>query len=248
MILLAAALAVVAGLFLVATLYAQEAAAADPAATRYMLKCAGCHTVGGGKLTGPDLMDSTRWPEKDLTPKIKLMEKHVGPLSPEEVASFAKFLKDPKVQERIKAEEARQAKADEAKYDKGDARKGSDLFFGRTAFRKGGPSCVACHGAGTWGGSLGPDLSRTFTKMGEAALISACEKTQFRLMDAAYRKHPVSRQEAIHLTKFLEEASRARSAGDKGPWTVMAWAWVLTLLSLGAIAVYYRRKPGGRRG
>jgi mono/diheme cytochrome c family protein len=243
------AAAVAAGLFLVASVYGGELVPpADPAASNYMLKCAGCHTVGGGKLTGPDLKDSALWSEKDLLPKIKLMEKHVGPLSLEETHSFAQFLKDPQVRERIQAEQARIAKADEAKYEKGDARKGADLFYGRAVLRMGGLSCVACHGAGTWGGGLGLDLHQVFPRMGETALISAIEKGQFKVMDAAYRKRPISRQEAIHLTKFLEEASKAKRAQDQGPLMVMAWAWGLCLLSLAGVAFYYRRKPGGRKG
>jgi cytochrome c2 len=243
-----AALALALGLFLVASVFAGELAPpADPTASSFMLKCAGCHTVGGGKLTGPDLKDSALWSEKDLLPKIKLMEKHVGPLSLEEIHSFAQFLKDPQVKERIQAEQVRIAKADEAKYDKGDAKKGSAFFYGRVALRKGGLSCVACHNAGSWGGGLGLDLHQVFTRMGETALISAIEKGQFKVMDAAYRKHPISRQEAIHLAKFLEEASKTKKGQDQGPMAVMGGAWGLCLLGLGGVAIYYRRKPGGRR-
>ena len=51
----------------------------DVAAQSYAQKCAGCHTVGGGKLTGPDLLPTRAWPKPELAAKIKLMEARVGP-------------------------------------------------------------------------------------------------------------------------------------------------------------------------
>ena len=219
----------------------------DPAAADFMMKCAGCHTIGRGKLTGPDLKDAAAWKPADLMPKIKTMEKKVGPLTEEEVTALAKFLKDPKVDERIIAQEARLAAEEEAKYEKGNANKGADLFYGRVTLTHGGLACASCHRLGEWGGAFGPNLSGTFAKMGMTPLISACEKTQFREMDAAYRGHPITHQEAIHLAKFLE-TGKPSPAEDPAPNQVAGAALVAGLLGLGGISAYYRKKkPAGRR-
>jgi cytochrome c2 len=213
----------------------------DPAATDFTMKCAGCHTIGGGKLTGPDLKDAAAWKLSDLTPKIKTMEKRTGPLSPEELQALGQFIKDPKVHERLSAEQERIAKAEEAKYEKGDAKKGEDLFFGRVSLSKGGLACAACHRVGPRGATLGPDLVPVFGKMGMTPLISACEKTPFRVMDAAYRDHAVTHQEAIHLAKFFESVS-GQGVPEEDPMGLLGGAAGLGLLGLGGISVYYRKK------
>jgi mono/diheme cytochrome c family protein len=58
-----------------------ETQAIDEAAQNYAMKCAGCHTIGGGKLTGPDLLPTRVWPKSELFTKIKLMEQRVGPMT-----------------------------------------------------------------------------------------------------------------------------------------------------------------------
>lgn len=60
----------------------------DVAAQSYAQKCAGCDTVGEGKLTGPDLLPTRAWPKPELAAKIKLMEPRVGPLSENELAQL----------------------------------------------------------------------------------------------------------------------------------------------------------------
>jgi mono/diheme cytochrome c family protein len=214
----------------------------DPAATDFTMKCAGCHTIGGGKLTGPDLKDASAWKLPDLATKIKTMEKKVGPLTPEEIQALGQFLKDPKVHDRLAAEQERIALAEEAKYEKGDPKKGTDLFFGRVSLEHGGLACAACHRVGARGAGMGPDLAPVFDKMGTTPLISACEKTPFRLMDAAYREHPVTHQEAIHLAKYLESVKGAETP-EQDPVALLGGAAGLGLFGLGGISVYYRKKP-----
>ncbi len=217
--------------------------AGDPAAKGFMTKCAGCHTVGKGKLTGPDLKDVAGWAPADLLPKIKLMEKKTGPLQDEEISALAKFLKDPKITDRITAQEAQMALEAEAKYEKGNEKKGADLFYGQTSLVNGGLACASCHRLQDRGGNFGPNLSSVFEKMGATALTSACEKAQFREMDAVYREHPIGHQEAIHLAKFLEvKAVKGTIQEDPTPSSVMTGALVTGLFGLGGISVFYRKK------
>jgi hypothetical protein len=218
----------------------------DPAATDFMMKCAGCHTIGGGKLTGPDLRDVAAWKPTDLLPKIKTMETKTGPLSPAEIEALARFLKDPKVGERLEARKAQMLLEEEAKYEKGDEKKGGDLFYGRILLAGGGLPCASCHRTGLRGGSFGPDLSPVFAKMGMIPLISACEKASFREMDAIYRDHPITHQEAIHLAKYLESAA-GKPTPEEDSTTLFTGAAGLSLFSLGGMAAYYRKKKPGRR-
>jgi cytochrome c2 len=225
---------------------AAPAPAADDAAARMFLqKCAGCHTVGRGKLSGPDLNDAATRPVPDLSRSIKSMEPKVGPLADADVALLADFLKDPKVKDRIKTEEGRAAQAAAAAFDPPSADAGAALFSGREPFANGGAACVACHTVNGSGGTLGPDLTAVHAKLGEAPLVSACEKANFKIMSAAYRDHAVTKQEALHLTKFFATAAEARAAADP---PVAVYGAVAALVGLGALALVYRkRSPSGRK-
>jgi hypothetical protein len=59
---------------------------------------------------------------------------------------------------------------------------------------------------------LATGLDGSFVKMGEQALISAIESPGFPLMRAIYTQRPISKQEAAHVTKYLESIS-----GEKRP-------------------------------
>src|SRR3990167_4429434 len=80
---------------------AEEAEAPDKIAEYFFFRCAGCHTVGGGNLTGPDLINAIKWGEADLGVAIKKMEKNTGPLSESDIKQIIEFLKDLSVSERL---------------------------------------------------------------------------------------------------------------------------------------------------
>ena len=219
-------------------------AAHDDAARMFLQKCAGCHTVGRGKLSGPDLNDSATWPVPDLSRAIKSMEPKVGPLPDDAVATLADLLKDPKVKERIKAEEGRVAAAPAAAFDPPSAELGAALFSGREPLANGGSACVACHVVNGRGGTLGPDLTAVFAKLGEAPLVSACEKANFKIMSSTYRDHPVTRQEALHLTEFFAVAAASPPAADP---PVAGYGAAAALVGLGILALVYRKRAFGVR-
>ena len=175
----------------------------DPAAKLFLQKCAGCHTVGKGKLTGPDLNESSTWQAPDLDKAIKVMEAKVGPLKSEDIVSLRDLLKSADVRDRLAAEQERVAKATAAAFDPPSPTIGAALFTGRTALAGGGVACISCHSAGGAGGNLAVPLDGVHAKLGETPLQSAIEKTSFKVMTAAYRNHPVTKQEAIHLTAYL---------------------------------------------
>lgn len=186
--------------------------AEDKAAKKFLTACAGCHTIGGGNLNGPDLIDSVKWPVPELTTAVKRMEKNAGPLSDEDVSMLVNFLKDPSANQRVKIEEAKMAQAFAAKMEPASAETGRALFEGRMPLKNGGLACSACHQMGAGGEILGPDLSRIHSKMGEVALASAIEKSGFKIMNAAYRRHPVTQQESMHLARYLSQESPAHTS------------------------------------
>lgn len=190
----------------------EAAGGEDKAAQVYVKKCAGCHTIGKGRLTGPDLNESIGWAEADLSRAIKAMEKNVGPMSDEEVKLLVDFLKDPGVKTRLKAEEERLTKMLAASFAPASAAIGEALYTGRIPLQNGGLACAACHSVTGATGMLGPDLGGVYQKLGEAPLQSAIEKANFKVMNAAYVNNPVTKQEAIHLTAYFKSIQQRQAS------------------------------------
>lgn len=207
-------------------------------------KCSGCHTVGKGKLVGPDLNDVNNWPVDDLKAAVVRMQNMAGPLTDSEVKSLVTFLKNKDASELIKkSEEHKMAEAATAA--PASEIVGKELFIGSKSFTNGGPSCISCHRAEGTGGTMGPDLTDAFTKFGENALVSACEQTNFKVMKAAYKDHPVTRQEALHLTRYFGSIKGAKKDTVDPPINVIGYGGAAVFL-LGLTFMYKRRKGSAR--
>jgi mono/diheme cytochrome c family protein len=175
----------------------------DAAAGKFMMTCAGCHSLAGAKLNGPDLSHVVAWPEAQLKTAIKRMTPRVGPLGDADVDTLADLLRAPDVRARLKAEEARIQAMFMAKLEPANAAIGKMLFFGKTELQNGGLACAACHAAAGEGGNLGPDLASAFSRIGETPLVSGIEKAGYKVMEPHYRWRPITKQEAVHITKYL---------------------------------------------
>jgi cytochrome c2 len=184
----------------------------DKAAVQFVLRCMGCHTVGGGDLNGPDLLDAATWPYEDLEGKVDDMQEKAGPLTETEISMLAHLIKHPAVQERIAHEKKKMMKSAMAKLETPSPEVGEKLFFGKISFVNGGMACVACHRMGLKGGTLGPDLTKIFTKLGQVGVLSAAENANFKVMKSAYTQNKVLKQEALHLAAFFEEAEKKEPA------------------------------------
>lgn len=92
----------------------------------------------------------------------------------------------------------------------GSGARGESLFTGTIRFRNGGPACVSCHSiAGIpfpGGGTLGPDLTHAYRKLGPLGTRSAIETLYFHVMTPIYSAHPLTPEEQADLMAFLEQA------------------------------------------
>lgn len=130
----------------------------------------------------------------------------VGGLRPEDIASVIAFVRSFPVQE---SEEKAQ----------GSALRGKQLFTGRISFKNGGPPCSACHDVTGLpfpsGGTLGPDLSQTYSKLGPEGLDTALHTLFFPAMAPLYDPHPLTVSEQADLGAFLKEADSRPAASDR---------------------------------
>ena len=117
----------------------------------------------------------------------------------------------------------------------GDAAAGKALFTGTVGLRNGGAPCMACHSVAAigalGGGTMGPDLSRAYTKLG-AALIAW--PTTMPVMRPIYAGAPLTDQEQADLLAFLKgEALAQRTFSARGLACRMGEWWGVPLAARG---------------
>lgn len=157
-------------------------------------KCSGCHTIGGGDLAGPDLSPMSQRSAADVTVLVKEMEKYSGALGDDEVQSLVRFLGDPKANDKIRLQKEQSEKEISSQLETPSAEAGQALFRGQQSFTNGGLACASCHRFGSIGGTMGSALTNTYKKMDFTSLVKAMQKANFRMMRAAYRDNPLTKQ------------------------------------------------------
>jgi mono/diheme cytochrome c family protein len=229
---------------------AKAAPKVDPYAAEFIRLCAGCHTIGGGVLTGPDLATSATWPDPDRQVAVKRMEKNVGPLTPAEVQGLSALIGSPDVHAKLQA--AKQARVEEmaATLEPGDPNIGRALFFGERRLTNGGVGCFSCHAAAGRGGNMARDLTTAYTRLGEPSVLSSAQQPAFPMMKAAYVAKPVTPQEAVHLVAFFKSAAAGVAVAPPptdGLVAVHAGAGVIFLAAAGVIVFAARARRAGVR-
>jgi hypothetical protein len=109
-------------------------------------------------------------------------------------------------------------------------RAGQSLFQGTTRFANGGPACAACHSVASLpfpsGGTMGPDLTREYSKVGLAGLQGSLQTLFFPTMTPLFANRPLTTEEQGRLLAFLRDADN-RSAAGANPVTGFIIAAVL---------------------
>jgi mono/diheme cytochrome c family protein len=92
----------------------------------------------------------------------------------------------------------------------GSPQRGEQLFTGRIHFRNGGPACISCHTISglsfLGGGTLGPDLTHAYAKLGPRGTEAAMQTLYFGVMTPIYSEHPVVPQEQADLIALLKQS------------------------------------------
>lgn len=205
---------------------AAPAARAQEAEVLFKKICSACHTIGGGRLVGPDLLGVGD--RKDREWLIRFMVDPTGVLDSDD--PYAKKILDESFGVRmapipeLDAEmaglmldflagasgdaSAAPPPEDNEPYTSKEIRTGRDYFLGTLRLENGGPSCNSCHataGAGTWGGRLGPDLTQAFTRYGgRRGLRAWLTAPQSAVMSPVFTAAPLTDDEIDDLIGFFE--------------------------------------------
>jgi len=226
-------------------------------------QCAGCHSIGGGRLVGPDLKGVTAQRDRDwlarfiaepdkvlaegdpiaaalLQESNNLQMPNLG-LSQDQVAAVIAYLGAPGGATAPAAAPGLAA---------GDPDRGEALFMGNLDLQRDGPPCMGCHNidsAGALGGgTMGPDLTQAFAKYGDAGLASALANIPFPTMKPIYTDHPLTPEEQADLRAYIQAAADQPQADKELLIVAMSLAGFVAVM-VGIGIVWRRRLRGVRR-
>lgn len=191
--------------------------------------CMSCHTIGGGRLTGPDLKDVTQ--RKDRTWLAKFM------IDPKAVIDsgdpYARQLKEEsrgaimptlpgmtpqrtqalldliEAESKLEKSQFQGIRLSERPLTSEDVVTGQKLFVGTTKLKNGGPACNACHNvqglSGFGGGGLAPDLTTVMERYGgRKTLATWLTAPATPTMQSVFKAHPLDPEEVLPLVAYFQ--------------------------------------------
>ena len=223
---------------------AATVAASAPATSRgqdtpdyFRQNCASCHTIGGIRLTGPDLKDvgKRRDPAwlinfmmnpravidggdayaQDLWRKSKEVYMPTAPGMTRERAE--KLLALIEAESKLEESNFKGVQISTAPFTDADRKFGRNIFLGYQSLKEGGPSCISCHSthgiAALGGGRLGPDLTNVFGRLqGRATLSAWLIAPATETMQPIFKSRPMSSAEIHALAAYFESTAAERPA------------------------------------
>lgn len=234
------------------------------AAGFFRQNCTTCHTIGGGRLTGPDLKNVTQrkdraWLVQFLQdPKavidsgdpyaLKLQEEARGVVM-STIAGMSKEQADAllnmiEAESKLPKSQFAGSPISDRPFTPKDFAEGKALFWGTQRFRSGSPACVSCHTVngigGLGGGQLGPDLTLVYERLhGRKGVGAWLLNPASPTMQPIFKKQPLQPDEILPLLAVFEEAAKNggpdRSAGPLNFLLLGMGGAGLGLVSLGAI-------------
>jgi mono/diheme cytochrome c family protein len=217
-------------------------AIAQTPADFFRQNCFSCHTVGGGRLAGPDLKDVASRREREwlvefiLNPQAmissgdpyaqQLLDEARGvvmPTVPGISRGRAEAVLD-MIAEESALEESQFAgsQISDRPFTAADVVIGRELFLGSRSFEGGGPACAACHTVndlgGLSGGRLGPDLTKVYERIGSRPALAAwLQGPATTTMRPVFSGRPLASEEILPLVAFFEKSAQEPDDDDIVP-------------------------------
>ncbi len=203
--------------------YGQESAA------YFKQNCASCHTIGGGRLTGPDLKNVSSRKDRAwlsrfiIDPRAMLdavdpyavqLQKDargaVMPALPGMTKARAESLLDlVDAESKLEKSQFIGVQVSDRPFTQRDIDLGLEIFLGTTALKNGGPSCLSCHGAqgigGFGGGTLAPDLTTVFERYGGRKTLSVwLSAPATPTMQSVFTNQSLEPEEILALVAYFQ--------------------------------------------
>jgi len=212
---------------------------AQDTAAFFKQNCTSCHTIGGGRLTGPDLKDVTTrkdraWFVQFLqSPKsmidsgdayaVKLQQEARGVVMPN-IAGMnqqqAQALLDMITAEsKLPRSQFAGMQISDRPLTAQDIAKGRLVFLGEQQLSGGGPACISCHTVKgltlLGGGRLGPDLTRVYERLqGRKGLAAWLSSPASPTMSPVFKDHAIQPDEILSLVALFEDSAKKGGQDD----------------------------------
>lgn len=238
--------------------------AQDDGAGIFKSTCASCHTIGRGKLVGPDLSNiQDQRPEAWLIRFIKSSQTVIKSGDKYADSLFKAFnqmpmpdhtnLSDNQIKgilAYIKQQSGARATATSSvPLPPGNSNRGKELFVGKIRFTNNGAACNSCHNVEMKGfisgGALGKDLTHAVTRLSVAGVGGIVAGLPFPQMKETYGTHPVTPQEIADITAFLSTADKqapVNATSNIGSYLLFGGAAGIIILAILYSAFWIKRK------
>ncbi|MBN9657604.1 MAG: c-type cytochrome [Acidobacteria bacterium] len=253
---------------------ASMALQAQDAVDFFRENCTSCHTIGGGRLTGPDLKNVTQrkdraWLVQFLQSPQAMIDKGDGyalklkqeardvvmpTINGMSLARAELLLSMIETESKLPKSQFVGLQISDRPFTEQDVELGKALFMGHKKLANGGPPCVTCHtfnGAeGFGGGRLGPDLSKAYERLqGRKAMGAWLYAPATPTMNPTFKKAALKADEEIlPLLALFESTARAGGEDDRtGMAGFFAAGFVVAVLCLGLFAVIWKARFRGVR-
>jgi mono/diheme cytochrome c family protein len=212
---------------------------AQDTAAFFKQNCTSCHTIGGGRLTGPDLKDVTTrkdraWLVQFLQgPKamidsgdpyaVKLQQEargvvmpNIAGMSPQQAQAILDMIG---AESKLPRSQFAGMQISDRPLTAQDVAKGKLFFLGEQRLSGGGPACVSCHTIRglmlLGGGRLGPDLTRVYERLqGRKGLAAWLSSPASPTMTPVFKDHAIQPDEILSLVALFEDSAKKGGQDD----------------------------------
>ena len=215
------------------------AGSAQEAADFFRQNCISCHTVGGGRLTGPDLKNVTQRKEREWlveflqSPQamidkgdpyvLKLQQEARGVVMPN-INGMSKdraqaLLGMLDAESKLPKSQFAGMQISDRPFTAYDISQGRAVFLGERRLANAGPACISCHtvkGNGALGGGrLGPDLTRVYERLqGRKNMAAWLFAPATPTTSSVFKQHGLKPEEILPLVAFFEDSARRGGQDD----------------------------------
>ncbi|MCC7495927.1 MAG: cytochrome c [Bryobacterales bacterium] len=247
--------------------------AQDPAEF-FRANCTSCHTIGGGRLTGPDLKNVTQkkdraWLVQFLQSPQGMMDKGdpyalqlkaeardvvmptINGMTPALAESLLTMIE---AESKLPKSQFAGLQISDRPFTPQDVEQGKEIFMGHRRLANGGPPCVTCHtfrGIGGFGGGrLGPDLSKVYERLGGRKAMGAwLFAPATPTMNFIFKSSALKSEEILPLLALFNSTAKAGGEDDHADTAgFFATGFVVAVVLLLLAGAIWRSRFRGVRG
>lgn len=234
----------------------------------FKTNCVSCHTIGGGRLVGPDLKSVTERKDREWLARfisdpigvidsgdayaIQLRDEARGALMtkvPGMTIERANNLLDLiETESLLEKSQFVGLQLSDRPFTALDVAQGRELFVGLQRLVKRGAPCVSCHSVNDLGllagKKLGPDLNEVYERLnGRKGLATWLSAPATPTMQAVFSNHPLDSEEILSLVAFLADKAEAPpESGQAATLIFVLLGLTGTVVALALFDVAWRKR------